>query len=130
MITDPKIANEVLQRLDILAMKLGVASNHIYAALLKQAYIDSICFLAWYIFNIVIIIVLSSIAFKNLSKEIEKSKRGLHEEENKYMFPFALTAAFCLVFFLTISNMSNVLAGFYNPDYVAFKKIISILKHN
>lgn len=114
--------------LQLLAEKLGVASEYVFTTLVKQAPIESTITLIQYI----IVWVLSYIFVKYHIKFSEENENGYSKYDSNdnlgiTMFILALTLGlFNIIAFLCISDILN---GYFNPEYWALNKILNTIKN-
>ena len=105
--------------LEKLALKLGVAVDVLWAALMRQAVVSSICDLIW----------MAALAY-GLTLVIKYVRLCHSKVEDRTWDEIAWLpcAMVCLVAFglviATIASLPMTFAGFFNPEYWALMKII------
>lgn len=106
---------EILKRIDVLADKLGVAANYIFHLYVQQARVEAIQDSILLIIGVGLA-VLSCIGFK----------RALSQNIESY-FWFSLFGS-VLALFLIIIPLFALPTEIFNPEYWAFREILSQLK--
>lgn len=114
------------QVLNALAEKMGVAADYLWTALLKQAPVESTSDL---IIGLVALPIAITVAYKLLRKGILIAS-NYETEGSGVVLSIASGIALLLsvigeCFF--VSDLTNILAGFYNPEYWALHKVLSLL---
>ena len=116
---------ELLKRLDLLSLKLGVATEHLYAALIKQVYVNAVYAIIWLILGLVLVFKIKPV-FKMLRKHGEESDYySLAKDQfwsGSWLAISVLTVILIMVF--SISSLIQVL----NPEYQAIKEILKVLQ--
>jgi hypothetical protein len=109
---------ETLSALTSLALKLGTTTEHLWGVLVSQAPISStvgtVLLLLWF------------------AACVYAVKRSAAVNQNDDMkIPAVMGAGvFALLFFITfVSSVSNIAAGFFNPEYWALHEVLSSIKH-
>lgn len=111
---------ETNKLIETLAAKLGTTTEYLWGVLLRQAPIDAtICLLA----NVVIII---------MGVVLYKVHQHFKDKETSDAFEF-LFPIVCLVFascaiVLPIVTISNIINGYFNPEFWALDYIINHIK--
>ena len=100
--------------LETLSGKLGVATEVLWGALLRQAPISSIT-------NIVVLVLLSVLV---VFAVIWLSKQEVDECNPIWFLVFCASVATLIAFFTTVEK---TIAGFINPEYWALSKILETL---
>lgn len=127
---------ELLKRLDIFASKLGVASEHLWMILVKQAKIIAIqdgieiilYGILWIIAYKYILFLLVRIGGIDIYNSAISSEYR-HKSTGVYVLGITLICTLVIItFFLALSDCYELITGFYNPEYLAFKKILEQLK--
>jgi hypothetical protein len=111
------LPQEVLSRLDLLAEKLGVASEYIWEILIKQSSINFYIALCTLILCVILEIIAARIT--------AKSEEGLWGDTPAYFI--------CCLFpgigiFASLGAIITNVGYFINPEYYALTKIMEIIK--
>lgn len=106
---------EQLVLLEKLATKLGVTSEYLWSVLVKQAPVSS-----------TVDLILGVVAFLVLVAAVFFAKRGLDDDEElpAILGAIATLVSFC-VFVGFLCCLSNILSGFFNPEFWALNYILS-----
>jgi hypothetical protein len=106
---------EALKRLDALAEKLGVVSEHLWAVLVRQQYVE-----AWFgqIVALVAAVLLVVIWRRTLGRE-----RGYYDDA----VLGASLASVPLGIAIVIGSYV-AMTGFLNPEYGALREVLSVLR--
>ena len=118
----------ITKYIDQLAQSLNVASEHVYAALLKQALVSGIVSALVAALALIIVIALSVLA-------ITLWKRALNDEYCYYdteeaFFHTAIIAIFVSVAtFFFIGCAYDALTALLNPEYWAIKEVLNTVKN-
>ena len=110
---------QIAKSLDLIAAKLGVGAEVLWAALLKQAPIDSACSLLL----AGLTVIGGYFYFKKLlpwAAEMDE----LHHVAGAVLGGIALLATSITLLF----SLDMILAGFLNPDYWALKQLLGAIK--
>lgn len=110
-----------------LAAKLGVAAEHLWGVLVKQAYVDGISGMIWsgvWLLAAIISAVFCRLSYKNATKDGEELDL---EEAAGALTGFAafFTVAFIVIFAVVFTGGIKLLI---NPEYKAFMDIIRQVK--
>lgn len=116
---------DILKRIDLLASKLGVASEQLYAVLFKQAYFEASISLI-YVISGCVFIYFSMKGFKKLGRERLKSEHIDFCLENLPLY-IGWSVLIIFAFSMVGLNLSS-LGYFFNPDYFVIQKIAEVLK--
>jgi len=110
-------AKQVAEVLDALALRFGATGSMLWAALIKQAYIDAIQSLIMLLVSISIMVL----TYKN------SERLGIWSNENDgepVLFALAALNIICIaIAFICLTSLPNVL----NPEYFALKLILDSL---
>lgn len=105
---------EILKRIDALAAKLGVAAEHVWGVLIKQARVEAATDAVGFILSLVCAYWL--IRWARYMLKTGKDGDGI------IWIPFALCAFFVLV--AGIGSFSSIPTNVFNPEYFALKTIL------
>ena len=111
-----------------LAQKLGTTSQYLWNVLLKQAPIDATITLV----QTLVILIFGYILFK-LHKRLSKEKdyngykeTGYAHYEELAAFPMIIAAiAFTILIIFCFCCFSDIVNGYFNPEYWALNKVLS-----
>jgi hypothetical protein len=114
---------QLIGLVDKLAVKLGVAVEILWAALIKQAYVSNIV-------NLVAFFILAAISIWGFKFVSNKTKDGgewdnLDSGGIAWLFWGAYTIVIALIICL---NLSGTVSGIINPEYWALKEILGAVK--
>ncbi|MFC8958280.1 hypothetical protein ACFTXL_01155 [Bacillus subtilis] len=117
--------DKAMEYIDKLAAKLGVAAEHVYGVLVKQAYINGIDNIVVGTLVIIAVIILSLGVVKFVKKRLRNS--GMDGAD---LFVLII---FCLLFnvlplFGGIVSVASGISAMINPDYYAIKDILNSIK--
>lgn len=117
---DPKIQQEILNKLDMLGAKFGVASQYLWAVAIKQVYINGA--------EAVLMAICSFwFAFICKKKYSQLTYGSVHTSEEETIIAVALiTAVTSLIFGLIFTCIA--MDSIFNAPYIAFKNILSELR--
>lgn len=113
-----------------LAQKLGTTTEYLWSVLLKQAQIQSMVTL----FQFLLIAILGYVLFKiHKSLSIVKDYDGHHETgyshyEDSNTIMIIAGAIFAILVLLAFFCIGDVFNGFFNPEYWALSKVLSVIK--
>lgn len=109
------------QALKLIADKLGVASEHLWGALVRQAAISSSVDLA--------VLVAGVFGLKWAFGALRRNTKDMDIGEPWKVLGWAAWGFMAFLMFVIIAaNTSNIMAGFFNPEYWALKDVLSCLK--
>lgn len=122
---DPSIKEELFSRIDVLAKKLGVGAEHLWAVLIKQSIISG-----WSDFILQGVLLILLLIGLNL---ILRVKGSLYDTYNNGFTTKGMTFMLYLsilgfILTITILDFKNNLIQILNPEYYAWKEIQSILR--
>ena len=109
-----------MNNLDILAQKLGVATEYLWGVLLKQAPISG----AVDLFIIIALMVVYVVIYKHREKIHDgfDSDNFLH-----FMGAIMFIAIIAIITLLELCSLSYTIAAFINPEYWALHEILQAL---
>lgn len=108
---------EILQRLDVVGAKLGVAGDVIWAALLRQQMIDGVM-------NVLFAVMLLCAGFAAFYHSRKAFLDGSFNEEPKAWI-LAVCCVACVVFFMV--SLNGAITDLFNPQYAALSDIGRIM---
>lgn len=113
---------EILKRIDALAEKLGVASEHVWGVLVKQAVLEGAIGLSLW----VIATVGLSLTARFVTKELLEMAK--YKEDRLFGTVVPAVFVFILVGIPGITLLSTWIGKIANPEYYAFQEILSVFK--
>lgn len=115
---------EVLQRLDTLANRLGVAVEHLYAVLVRQAYVEFVQALIGFM-----LVAGAAYLWYRLGKWYNDENTELdYTSTDHYGFVLVVTGMVLLVVSIgIIYHLVTTIGYLINPEYFAVKKIIELM---
>jgi len=116
--------------LEKLASKLGTTAEQLWNILLVQARISAIQSLIFVILTFICGIVLYRLNKKFLTAYNEKHRyKNRYDESEEICIAMTVSLGVWVVMFLfcLFASISNLINGFFNPQYWAFNKIIDLL---
>lgn len=117
---------KIVEIIDKLAEKLGVASEFIWSVLVKQAFVEAVISIFW-----AIIMYLSAFVFyifvRNLFKEYsEAQKNKPNEDYEGYVIAVIMSGAAGLICLLIgLFQTADAIHCLINPEYWALRKILN-----
>lgn len=127
------LRQQIFTRLDALSTKLGVAAEHVWNVLIRQAYAEAGMSFANLLFALIVLFVICGWVKKSWGKPgTEKTAYGntcLSEEQLFYRIISA--CALVIVVIWSIVALSWAIDGvgyLINPEYFALKSIFGLLK--
>ena len=119
--------------IDALAANLGVAAEHVYGALLKQAMVSGVRSLVF----IVICLAVVYVVLRLLNRIITDVKEGNNDSifvDGWGISPAGIIASFAggiamfILFIVILADISNATTALLNPEYWALKEILGMIK--
>jgi hypothetical protein len=111
---------QLLERLDVLASKLGVGAEALWSMLLRQAQIS--------FWTDMVIVALTATGWWFFFKKLLPWARRNDEDG---VVPCIVVGGLCfLVTLALIICMENIVASLINPEYWAFNKVLRIIKRD
>lgn len=120
--------NEQTTRLiEQLAQKLGTTAEYLWAVLLKQAPISAATDLFYLLMSIIGGIILIKI-HKSLCKKKGEYDTSIYEEHDGWLVPVMIISViiWAVLFIASISSIGGIVNGFFNPEYWALNKVLSL----
>ncbi len=115
---------ELLERLDLLAAKLGVAVEHLYVVLTNQGYVEGFLALGFATVSFTILVIAAIQLFKNVSLVAKADMNDEVEYGIKAFFWGFATIASAV---LTAGNAVNI-KYLFNPEYFALREILKLVR--
>lgn len=124
--------DKAFEYIDAIAANLGVAAEHVYGALLKQAMVSGLISVLY----IIICLAVSYVIIKILKTVYADVKA---EEESLFVDGFGISLAgvfavifggiaIVIMFFVIMAEISNATTALLNPEYWALKEILDTIK--
>ncbi len=135
-VTVTKFYNDVKGAIESLSASLKVGATHVYEVLVKQQKIQSIVILS----VVSLLLVLALISFKIFRSQFNKEakiwnaahdhrKYSIQDDHPHVYIPLIFVVVFTLFCALhLLMNMTDIVTGFYNPEYGAIKSITDMIK--
>lgn len=119
---------ETVKLLEQLAAKLGITTEYLWAALIKQAPIDSLSYLVGC--SLTIGFCLWSLkAFILRFKELLKKETLSDVDSGVYVAWFFVTIfPLAIAIVILLGNFGTILSGFFNPKYWALIEVLRYIK--
>jgi small-conductance mechanosensitive channel len=121
------VKEEILKRLDAIAEKLGVAAQHLWSVLVRQAYIESVAQVVTGILLIVAAVVIVRFVKRSYDREMTRQLNGLYDSHEAIgqFFGFVLCS---IAIVAGVSVITFGCLGIANPEYYALKEILETLR--
>lgn len=118
--------------IDAIAANLGVAAEHVYGALLKQAMVSGLRSVVYIIICLAVSYVIIKM-FKRIYSDVKEGEDGIFVDSYGVSLGgvFALIfggIAIIIMFFAIMSDISNATTALLNPEYWALKEILTTIK--
>lgn len=107
---------KVFEYIDVIAAKLGVASEHVYGALIQKSFTTGIVQVGVAFILIGVYIFM----WKYLSKRLDRN--------NKDLIVSSLALGGIVIFIITMINLYIGTLKIINPEYYAMKEIMTLIK--
>lgn len=116
------------QQLELLANKLGVATEYVFTTLVNQAPIESTITLI----QCIIVWVLTFVFIKchlKFSKSEQHEYSKYDKSDNLGLTMFIIGCILTVLNLAAFFSISGVINGYFNPEYWALNKILSTFKN-
>lgn len=122
--------------LEALSQKLGVAVDVLWGALVKQAGIERYSWMLFLFFTVLLTSMTLIVVYKMFHKKTiwelkQKEDRYYHYDWDEHTgeIAFSVISGVLSIIFLGVfmGNISNIIACFVNPEYIALRKILTAL---
>jgi len=127
--------NQTSELLNQLATKLGTTTQYLWSVLLKQAPISALTTLMY----LVIIIVGGFILYgankrfskqhKDTTRDYERTTCDYEEHEHLGVVMVISLIIWAIAFLVVFLSLSDIINGFFNPEYWALHQILSSVKN-
>jgi hypothetical protein len=118
---------ELIQSINLMAEKMGVAADKLYPALRYQATLDGSMAIVW-LLACVMTITLSLLQVGKLRRRREKA-----DSIDKCDYDISIVLLICLVLTcagITLVSIQNIFTAFCNPDWYIIKMILNQIGSN
>lgn len=127
-----ELQNKVINILDILSAKLGVASGHLWEIMIKQSYISAISDIIFAILTIISVVLF--VKFMNYCcEEIDTDGQGEESRRinNEWMINVFMLWGILNLFIMigAIIKIFDIATKLINPEYWALQEILSKLSN-
>ena len=123
---------KAFEYIDAIAANLGVAAEHVYGALLKQAMVSGLRSVVY----IIICLAVSYLIIKMFKRIYSDVKEG---EDSIFVDSFGISlggvfsiiiggVAIIILFFAIMADIGNATTALLNPEYWALKEILNTIK--
>lgn len=125
-----EIVDKIGSAVNTLALKLGVAAEHVYTIFTKQVIVESITNVFIYI-SLLLLMLVGSIAGKKFHNKAEWTPGG--DPSNSQAIGFIISCiavgVFIVIFLCCFfSTIDDTVTGFVNPEYKVIKEIAELIK--
>ena len=123
---------KAFEYIDALAANLGVAAEHVYGALLKQAMVSGVRSLVFIIIFLAVGYAIIKM-FMRIYSDVKEGEDGLFVDSYEVSLGglFALMfggMAIIIMFLAIMADISNATTALLNPEYWALKEILDTIK--
>jgi uncharacterized membrane-anchored protein len=117
---------ELLNYIETMSAKLGVAAEHLYAILVRQSYVSAITELI----TLAIFLVVSGYAFYFCYKKYWKTQqeKNWSDEDQWFVSSIILGIVFGIVVIIALFVIPDAIGRFINPEYYAIKELLEVAK--
>lgn len=123
---------KAFEYIDAIAANLGVAAEHVYGALLKQAMVSGLRSVVYIIICLAVSYVIIKM-LKRIYSDVKEGEDGIFVDSYGVSLGgvFALIfggVAIVIMFFVIMTEISNATTALLNPEYWALKEILDTIK--
>ena len=123
---------KAFEYIDAIAANLGVAAEHVYGALLKQAMVSGLRSVVYIIICLAVSYAIIKV-LKRVYSDVKEDEEGLFIDSYGVTLGgvFALIfggIALVIMFFVIMADISNASTALLNPEYWALKEILDTIK--
>ena len=123
---------KAFEYIDAIAANLGVAAEHVYGALLKQAMVSGLRSVVYIIICLAVSYAIIKV-LKRVYSDIKEDEEGLFVDSYGVTLGgvFALIfggIALVIMFFVIMADISNASTALLNPEYWALKETLDTIK--
>ncbi len=140
-IISDKAIEEVMTKIDVLATKLGITAEYLWATVVKQAYVDFSANIIWIciylIFGTTYLVYLKTYSIKTMSsiKDDDGSIMNcsrLYEGHTDAVANLIISLIFGIMFIILtaviVGNIRGMITSYFNPEYWAFARISNLIR--
>ncbi len=113
---------ELAPLLNELALQLGTTVEFLWGVLLRQAQVEVIKGITYWI----ILIVLITVALKKVNFDFSEPVEN--EDFPSFLFAGILITTFIIALVMNVVNIDNILNALLNPEYWALQQILEVIK--
>ena len=124
---------KAFEYIDAIAANLGVAAEHVYGALLKQAMVSGVRSLVYIILCLAVVYMVIRM-LKKVYTDVKDGNNNSIFLDGWEISAAGITASFAggialfILFIAIIANISNASTALLNPEYWALKEILDTIK--
>jgi hypothetical protein len=120
-----ELQNKIVEYIDILAQKLGVASEFVFTTLVRQKFAEGITYTGIYFLGILILLFV----FKESFKQMKMYKKEHYLDTNPYAIVSAISGGLGGVWVIVgMILVSTEVMKIFNPEYYAIKELLGVFK--
>lgn len=113
-----KLKDEVLERIDALAKKLGVTIEHLWGVLVRQAYVEAGFAIVWLVLGVGLLV--------GSARCISAYYRTRERWTDEMIFKTVVLAILSFLFFVVACIEVGDVGYLFNPEYFALEKVKAI----
>lgn len=126
------VSEQLIEVIQVVSEKLGVAAEALYPILIKQAYVEGVEVLIQGLLSLVIAFI-SLKGVRHIWKSYRKqrlSDKGIDDGEGFFMFiGVFLLSLICIFFFvLGVEQVTDSIGAFLNPEWYALEMLLDKIK--
>ena len=123
---------KAFEYIDAIAANLGVAAEHVYGALLKQAMVSGLRSVVYIIICLAVSYLIIKM-FKRIYSDVKEGEEGIFVDSYGVSIGGVIALIFggiaiVIMFFAIMSDISNATTALLNPEYWALKEILDTIK--
>ena len=123
---------KAFEYIDAIAANLGVAAEHVYGALLKQAMVSGLRSVVYIIICLAVSYLIIKM-FKRIYSDVKEGEEGIFVDSFGVSIGGVIALIFggiaiVIMFFAIMSDISNATTALLNPEYWALKEILDTIK--
>jgi hypothetical protein len=113
--------------LNTIGSKLGVATDHVWTILVKQAVVNAWLYTGMLLLSILLLSVVGVLHFRFM-KDDGNRESAYYKYEEGLGIPMVIAALISFAFFIfMLTSLPDIFTGFNNPEYIALKEILKAL---
>ena len=123
---------KAFEYIDAIAANLGVAAEHVYGTLLKQAMVSGLRSVVYIIICLAVGYAILKV-FKRIYADVKEGEDGIFVDSYGVSLGGVFSLVFggialILMFFAIMVDISNATTALLNPEYWAIKEILDTIK--